>query len=438
MALDVQQNWNVCMAESFHRSRNLSKTTSNEAPASRLPPDSLPQRHGPRTSLCPGEPVYLPDEIILHILDYARQTPQAQHTLRVCTLLNRQWYDAAVPLLYESPYLYGWNFDPFYHAICPSINLHVRKSPLSELVKVLNLSGLVHQGSKSVTARLLGRTKNNLEEFVAPQASFAINCFPALSKCRKLRKLDLSLVSEVPGLQILFRTVTGLDKLRELRLPRSSGFGTKAEPSEIVWPSMLERLFLSGGIDNNFLYGVVQLPRTLQEMTIEHCPQAKRQPMRYFLENLSSKDVSLTYLKISHMPRMNDSALDYILAFFPGLTTLSVSVDYITPDLFDKDYNNLVPGQVKLRMLELTNSGNPGIEDKITPTDIMIAMEEGNLSHLRQVRVAKSLGWHHQLKMAETNTLDDQLCSAEDAADAFKRPEDSPTIMEAGIRIFDG
>ena len=35
------------------------------------------------------------------------------------------------------------------------------------------MSGLVHNGSKSLTARLLGRVKKRLEEFVAPQASFA-------------------------------------------------------------------------------------------------------------------------------------------------------------------------------------------------------------------------------------------------------------------------
>lgn len=31
----------------------------------------------------------------------------------------------------------------------------------------------MHEGCKSVTARLLGRVKASLEEFVAPQASFA-------------------------------------------------------------------------------------------------------------------------------------------------------------------------------------------------------------------------------------------------------------------------
>lgn len=34
------------------------------------------------------------------------------------------------------------------------------------------MSGLVHDGSRSLTARLIGRVKHNLDEFIAPQASF--------------------------------------------------------------------------------------------------------------------------------------------------------------------------------------------------------------------------------------------------------------------------
>ena len=44
---------------------------------------------------------------------------------------------------------------------------------VAELVRVLDMSRLVHNGSKSLTTRILGRVKGNLEEFVAPQAPFA-------------------------------------------------------------------------------------------------------------------------------------------------------------------------------------------------------------------------------------------------------------------------
>ena len=110
-------------------------------------------------------------------------------------------------------------------------------------MKSLDLSHIVHQGAKSTTARLLGRTRASLEVFVAPQASFAINCWASLSKCTRLRVLDLSLsvspkymmhsarrltrnfnirVSECISFQSLNQTIRQLGDLRELYLPRCS------------------------------------------------------------------------------------------------------------------------------------------------------------------------------------------------------------------------
>lgn len=360
------------------------------------------------------EPAYLPDEIILEILDYVRRADGAQQSLAACCRLSHQWFNAAVPLLYARPFLYGKNFDLFVRAICPSINLHVRKSPLSELVRSLNMANLVHQGSKSMTARLLGRTKTNLEEFVAPQASFAINCYPALSKCSKLKLLDLSLVSESASLQTLFNTVRHLQNLSVLRLPRSSGFGPKVDPDSIFWPPSLESLFLSGGIDDHFCYGVVRLPVTLRELTIEHCPQAKGHAVRRLLETIATEQTPLRYLRIAYMPRLGTNSLDNVLALFPSIEHLSLSVDYVTPALFDLSWHH--PSSLtdtELRVLELTNSGNPGVEDKLSPLDIMIAIDEGSLQKLRQVRVAKSLHWHHSSTAEELDTLSDLLMEAQ-------------------------
>lgn len=407
MALDVQRNWDVSMAENL---QSIKLQARERTQKSTLSAADDPKTHQIDHLRRPSRPtVYLPDEIILQILDHVQRNAKTQQTLYSCTLLSHQWFDAAVPLLYAHPILYGWNYDPFTRAICPSINLHVRKSPLSELVKVLDMSGLVHQGSKSITARLLGRTKDNLEVFVAPQASFAINCFPALAKCKRLRQLDLSLVTEIASLQILFKTVRGLHNLKELRLPRGSGFGAKPNADDIVWPPTLERLFLSGAIDAHFLYGVVKLPTTLRELAIEHCPLAKGHAVRQFLETISREGIHLKYLKLSHLPQLADTALDYVLTLLPSLQILSISVDYISPNLIDQEWNDLAPGTLRIRTLELTNSGNPGAEDKLSPLDIMIAMEEGSLSDLREVRVAKSLGWHHSSTAGELDALNDAL-----------------------------
>ena len=382
------------------------------------------------------EPIYLPDEILVQILEYTSHASSAQKTLASCCLLSRQWYDAALPLLYRHPRLYGNNYDLFVRAICPSINLHVRKSPLSELVKVLDMGHLVHQGSRSMTARLLGRTKGNLEEFVAPQASFAMNCFPALAKCYHLRLLDLSLVSESPPLPDLFKTVSHLEQLQTFRLPRSTGFGVHNTKTSLSfsWPTNLEHLTISGGIDANFLYGVVSLPITLKSLTIERCPLAKGFAVTHLLKTAVRNLPSLETLKISHLPRLSGHALDGVLLLLPQLSVLSVSVDYITPAIFDEGHFHHTTGEIdsiaattdkgellpaplfqsfNLRLLELTSSGfsgSPsGIEEKITPIDIMIAIDDGALPKLRKVRVAQSLLWHTSSTAADADALADAL-----------------------------
>ena len=356
--------------------------------------------------------VHLPDEIIIQILSYVAHFPYAiaKRTLTSACFLSRSWYDSAVPLLYERPSLYGRNFDPFVRTICPSKNAHVIHSPLAKLVKALDLSRLVHEGSKSTTARLIGRTKGQLEEFVAPMATFSPHCFPALSKCTQLRILDLSLVAEQPPLPDLFKTISHLDNLHTLRLPRSSGFGVHHKPSSFTWPPNLHELCLSGGIDAHFLHGIVSFPPTLRHLAIENCPSAKTHAVTHLLRKIVRPLPNLESLRIAHMPRISRYALDNVLLFLPQLKSLSVSTDYVSDAVFDPAhyhhadvYDEDPPlintqGQVvlgpNLRSFELTASGSSHmLEDKLTPIDITNAIVDNTLPKLRQVRVARELGW---------------------------------------------
>lgn len=117
-----------------------------------------------------GKPRHSTPEVLQNIFSYLTTY---QSTLHACTLVSNSWYKSSVPFLYNSPAIDGKTFDLFVKAICPSVNAHVRINGLAALVRKLDMSLLVHNGSKSLTARLLGRVKGNLEEFVAPQASFA-------------------------------------------------------------------------------------------------------------------------------------------------------------------------------------------------------------------------------------------------------------------------
>ncbi|EMC98130.1 hypothetical protein BAUCODRAFT_121027 [Baudoinia panamericana UAMH 10762] len=456
MALDQQRNWDISMAENLAASkRRREAVTEQEAPLHHTTTTTTSSTD----QSTPPPPIYLPDEILIQILNYISHlpTPLSQPTFAACALLSHQWHNASTPYLYAHPRLYGGNYDPFVRAICPSINLHVRQSPLSSLVKTLDMGSLVHQGSKSLTARVLGRTKGNLETFVAPQASFAINCLPALSKCSALKCLDLSLVSESPPLPDLFRTLAHLGELKTLRLPRSAGFGVHYKPTSFLWPPQLEDLTISGGIDAHFLHGVVAFPQTLRSLTIEHCPLAKGYAVTHLLRTAVRPLRNLESFKIRQMPRLGSRSLDDVLFLLPQIHRLSISVDYISPAFLDERNEWRIPKESivvpsasassshsttstpsptpsttttnrdpsywsdltasspllrdhPLHTLELTSSGATGAEDKITPVDILIAItDDGNLPHLRRVLAARSLRWGSSSTAGDSEALTDAL-----------------------------
>lgn len=124
----------------------------------------------------------LPAEILIQIFSIisSRESSHSalhrdsQSTLHSCVLVSRLWYNLALEYLYRNPILTskGSTFQSFVSTICPSVNAHVKKSGCANMVRNLDLSQLVHESSKNLTARILSRCKTRLEEFTAPQASF--------------------------------------------------------------------------------------------------------------------------------------------------------------------------------------------------------------------------------------------------------------------------
>lgn len=156
---------------------------------------------------------------------------------------------------------------------------------------------------------------------------------------------------------------------------------------EFRWPARIEKLSLSGGVSNAFLINAT-IPPTLRELQISHCPFAKGASIRNLLNRLSQQ---LTVLSVGyHIPCLPYNALDKILVMCPNLTRLLVAVDYISTHMFDEENT---PAGHPLRRLDLESSGNLGVEHKVTPDEVFIAVAEERLRELRVVRVSKRLGW---------------------------------------------
>jgi hypothetical protein len=246
---------------------------------------------------------------------------------------------------------------------------------------------LVHNSSRSLTARLLGRLKHNIEAFVAPQASFAINSFAALSKCTQLRYLDLSLISASIPPKLLFQTLLALQNLETLFFPRSSGPQTDDATEPYTWPPRLKALHLAGWIDSNFLRThIIHAPLSLERLSIQHCPQVYAPPL---LETLSVLGDRLKYLTIRHpMPKLQVGVLDHILLLCPNLIALRVSADYISSALFQSIQNGH-----PLQILDLDCSGTATADVEVAPAAVYDAVEEERLPDLRSVRISARLAW---------------------------------------------
>ncbi|KAI9640338.1 hypothetical protein NHQ30_011080 [Ciborinia camelliae] len=378
MALDAQSNWNIEMSQPLKlpiRSQN-----SEPKPASK----SMAELY----HKAPSQEILLPLEIISHILSYIPHRVDTQSTFYSCTLVSRLWYFASISLLYERPYLSGGNFNAFVTTVCPSKNAHIRQSALAPLVRRLDMGELVHNSSRSLTARLLGRLKGNIVEFVAPQASFSINSFPALSKCTQLRYLDLSLISASISTRLLFQTLKTLQHLETLLFPRTSNSDQGRNDEIYEWPPKLQGLHLAGGVDNSFLdTHLLNVPPTLCRFSIQHCSMVYSPALLSTLEHIGPQ---LQHLTIRHpMNRMGVGALDFVLLSCPTLTAFRISADFITDELFKN-----IPQDHPLRILDLDCSGTAGTEVNITAGAVYDAVEEGRLPCLRSVRVSARLAWN--------------------------------------------
>jgi len=414
MALNLQRNWEVRMAEDLQKIVKTSRHLSIPTRAGRLDVDS--------NSVASIRFVELPDEILLAIFSYLNIAQfddiikaSQQRDLHACSLVSTQWNAVSTPLLYQHPLLQGASYDLFTRTICPSINLHIKKSELSHFVQTLNLNCLVHHGSKSTTARLLGRTKGSLTRFVAPQASFSLNCYPALSKCRQLQDLDLSLVSDSGSMRTLFDSVAKLDMLEYLHLPRSSGYGDSVAAETIVWPPTLKALFIAGGLDAAFWMGEFHFPPTLGWISVTHCPKLSTIEINAFILTLScaTRPGQLQRMTFAYLPALDPTSLDEILWHLPWLTDLSVSVDYVSPDMFQPPQtprwmqDDVEMSGLSLKTLSLTDSGNRGDPQKFFPDDVV--PEDMLHVHLTTVNVDPLLGWQQSAYEDQIESLEFEL-----------------------------
>ncbi|ODM18984.1 hypothetical protein SI65_05601 [Aspergillus cristatus] len=334
--------------------------------------------------------IHLPTEVILLIVSLAATNAdndaQRQRTMHTCCLVSRQWYSAAVAFLYEKPRLdRGRAFYKFTDTISPPVAARKSKMNLGSMVRKLDLSCLVHHSKNSLTARLLGKVKENLEVFIAPSVTFAVNCLPALSKCHNLRHLDLSLVGEPLPFANLKKALSSLTKLLTLRLPRSTSLDEfQAQASQLAsWPLRLYRLQFSGSFSATAIPSFAW-PPSLTSLTLKNCSDLSVNNLGSLISN-PNLATSLSRLTISGSNRnLSPESINAIPAFLPGLNFLSIPGDLVQESFFDM-LNYMVPPLA----LEVLEFGNPFFEATLGfSTAALVESFATGLGNLRAVGFA--------------------------------------------------
>lgn len=293
------------------------------------------------------------------------------------------------------------------------------------------MSGLVHNGSKSLTARLLGRVKKRLEEFVAPQASFAVNCLAALSKCSNLRRLDLSLVSEALSMIDLLRSTSLLPKLESLHLPRSSAHDASKDLMTCTWPATLRELHISGGIHDEALVSLGSLPPSLSRLRIGNCPHLSIFSIGNLLQ---TKGPQLQHLEIiAPIPALsrNPTSLSDYMKHLPNLLYLKISLDFVWRSIFpnsEREEGDHYPlKQIDIDCFDPT-------ECEFYASDLWAVTDcKSRFGRVRKVGIHRRLGW------TDTSEGKEQVRDLDDLLKALAR-EDGPNAdvkeVDAGVVLF--
>ncbi|CAH6722208.1 F-box protein [[Candida] jaroonii] len=336
----------------------------------------------------PDDLMVLPTELILYIFEILYYRNQLKPKfLRISKL----FHILLLPMIYNYPVLKATNFFAFVETIS-------NNKKIGEYVKQLDLSYIIQSGKNAFVAKLLKRSKKNLINFVAPQTSFGLGPLFALRNCEKLKILDLRLVSETLNLNELFNSIRNLKDLEKLSFPRSSIEIDAEMISQIHWPPKLSALRISGGISDEFLVKS-DLPLSITHLEFAHCPMIKD----YSVTTLFAKfGKNLKTLKIEYpMPKLKEDSLDSIFRFCPNLTTLLVYVDYISGGFFDDD-NLLYYPDRPLRNLYIDSSGMLGTSTKLHPLDLALALTDGRLPNVKNIRCTAKLGWDPQSEYVST------------------------------------
>ena len=278
---------------------------------------------------------------------------------------------------------------------------------------------------------ILFSLQDNIPKITTFANTSRINALAALSKCTNLRLLDLSFVSESPAMSNLLHSMASLAKLEVLHLPRSSGHETYRGIARHPWPSKLRELHISGGLSDESVFYIADLPQSVSSLSIGHCP---RLSMFTICPLLETSGPQLHYLEVvAPIPMLGvyPGVLDDLMEWAPNLRHLKISTDFISERIF-ATCDDAELHHKSLRTLYL-HCFDPTESDELAAVHVLNGIFFGKLTSVRILGIHERLGWRDneggREALMEIHTLLKVQAQEEG-------PEAEIPVDDAGIRFF--
>lgn len=205
-----------------------------------------------------------------------------------------------------------------------------------------------------------------------------LNCLASLSKCSKLRYLDLSLVNDSIPFNNIRKSVSRMERLTTLKVARFTSVDS-AGADNPKWPSNLQRLQMSGRLNTPMECFV--WPQAITGLSLQHCSYLSRDVVISLLFNphLSHR---LKRLTVSTYNRgLQPESIPPILAILPNLVFLNVPGDLVQDNLFNMIQVTQRPLSLEVLEFGLSHTGD-GLEFSLQS---LISTLDDGLPHLRAV-----------------------------------------------------
>lgn len=265
-----------------------------------------------------------------------------------------------------------------------------------------------------------------------------VNCLAAISKCSRLRCLDLGFVSEAIPMSDLLRSIQGLHGLVLLYLPRAYSYAASIQGVSnpcTVWPSGMRAIHINGGFNQANMRYLRSLPPSTSELWLEHCPRPAPELVKLFFTEKGSQLETL-HVTIPTKRYVNSGIMFDISQGCGNVRNLCVNIELIgdrwgrrvVPETF-----YLFPSVERLEIGCLDDYDDVFLEGCLDNMSAYLFSER--LPKLRNLLIHRRLRWMDSEaradQVAEMNELLKAL-ACEDG-EGSKISED-----EAGVVIFGG